>query len=142
MATNPAGVDPYFTVETLSANVNLTAAQTSRTNVTGATKLLTFGAYGGLLKRLGGTPSGALAADTKLMLFRVRPAISATVAHLVRSVKVPAYATDAATTDTPTTAFSFDATTPLRGGPGEELWVGIAAAAANGIEVDAEYENF
>lgn len=140
--SNPAGTDPRFAQDVLTANATLTAAKTDRNSVTNAVKLLVFGAYGGQIKRLRASPAGALAAATKLMAFRVRPAVSATVAHIIDGVLVPAYVTDAATTATPVTAFTYDATTPLRGGPLEEIWVGIAAAAANGIEVDAEYENF
>lgn len=141
MATNPAGGDPIFTQEVLTGNATISVAKSDRNSVTNAVLLLTAGAYGALVKRLRASPAGAVSAATKVMAFRVRPAVSTTVAHLVDSVLMAAYATDASTTATPVTAFSYDATTPLRLGPGEQLWV--ACAAANGtIEVDAEYENF
>lgn len=140
MATNPAGGDPIFTQEVLTANATVSVAKSDRNSVTNAVLLMTAGAYGALVKRLRATPT-TLSAITKLMLFRVRPAVSTTVAHLVDDILLPAYVTDTTTTLSPVTAFAYDATTPLRLGPGEQLWA--AVAAANGtVEVDAEYENF
>lgn len=141
--SNPDGVDPRFTQDLLTASVTwlaATPAKVTLNDTVNAVKLLTFGAYGGLIKSLVAFPLATMTAR-RLLILRRRPADGPTVAWL-RAQKLMAAQTLSDTTDTPLpVAFTFDAATPLRGGALEEIWVGVGVTGVS-VTFDAEYENF
>lgn len=142
MATNPAGADPKFTQELFTANVTwaaATAAKTTLNDTVNAVKLLTFGQYGGIIKRLTALPLATVTA-TRLLVLRRMPTDGATVARLATSKTMPAQ-TVSLTAGIDSTLFNFDATNPFRGSPLEEIWVGCSVTGV-AINFDAEYEDF
>lgn len=122
-----------------TANATCTAAKTSYADNVNAVLLLTAGANGSVLYGLTAIPKSTLAADNKVMLFRSRDA--GTTLNYVKSVNVTAYAADAASTKPTVADFGFSEGIPLRLGVSEALYVGTFAAAANGVVVDAQYED-
>lgn len=122
-----------------TAQAAVTAAKTTYGDNANAVLLLTAGATGSIVYGMTALPKGVLAADTKVMLFRSQDA-GVTLSY-IRSVLVKAYAADAATTVPTLADFGFTETAPLRLKATERLYVGGFAAAANGIAIDAQYED-
>jgi len=122
-----------------SAQAAVSAAKTTYSDNTNAVLLVTAGPNGSILYGLTAIPRGVLATDTKVMLFRSQD--SGTTLSYIRSVVVAAYGTDAATTKPTLADFGFTETAPLRLKANERLYVGCFAAAANGIALDAQFED-
>lgn len=115
----------------------VTAAKTTYNDTTNAVQLLTAGANGAVVYGITAIPRSTLAAATKLMLFRV---VSGTV-YYVKAVLVASYSSDAGTTIPTAADFGYTETSPLRLNASDQLWVGVYAAATNGICVTAQGEN-
>lgn len=122
-----------------TAQAAVTAAKTTYTDSTNAVLLVTAGANGSVVYGMTAIPRGVLATATKVMLFRSQD--SGTTLAYVRSVLVAAYASDVATTVPTLADFGFTEAAPLRLKALERLYIGGYAAAANGIAVDAQYED-
>lgn len=132
---------PVFAQSSVTKAVVCTAAVASfNTDApTGTVKLLTAGANGGKLTRLWAIPRATVTA-TRLDAYSSLDA--GTTKRLFDSELMAAY-TLAATTAVPEIPFSnYSEASPKYLAPGEEVYVSIAVALADGIVFYAEYQEF
>lgn len=137
MAVTPNSVITPQAVK--SANAVCTAAKTTYADATNAVLLLTAGASGAVVYGITAIPRGTMTADNKVMLFRSRD--NGATLYYVDAVLVPAYSTDTGTTKPTKGLVGYSETAPLRLGANETLYVATYTAAANGVVVDAQYED-
>jgi hypothetical protein len=136
MTVTPNAVITAQAVQTAQAVV--TSAKITYTDNANSVLLLTAGPNGSIVYGVTALPQGALASTTKVMLFRSQDGI---LLSYIRSVLVNAYATDAAATIPTIADIGFTEASPLRLKAGDKLFVGVFAAAANGIAIDCQYED-
>lgn len=127
----PQGVKTAYQVCT-TANTDLDDAPSANVLL-----LLTAGANGSIVYGLTATPRATVTA-TQLQLYLSQD--SGTTQRLFKSVLMAAY-TLANTTAVPSTDFGYSETAPLRLGPNERLYVGIAVTLAAGVVFHAQYED-
>lgn len=106
--------------------------------VTGAVKLLTFGASGGRLTRLRSRPRATVTA-TGLHLYL---SLDAGVTKVLIDSALMAAHTVAVTTKIPETDWLYTDVNPLIGAPNAELWISQAVALAGGIAHEAEWADY
>lgn len=106
--------------------------------VTGAVKLLTFGASGGRLTRLRSRPRATVAATGLHLYLSLDAGVTKT---LIDSALMSAH-TVAATTKIPETDWLYSDVNPLIGAPNAELWISQAVALVDGITHEAEWADF
>ena len=107
----------------------------------GVVKLLTAGSEGALVTRITAVSRTNIAA-TSLFLFLRRANDPADYRALIDGVSMAAQTMSASAFPTGALFPQYNEGTPLRLGPGDELYVGIGVAASAGVMFRAEYRDF
>lgn len=126
------------TLKTATAVATVAVAALGTDSPTNTLLLVTAGADGAILTKLTATPRATNTASD-LVLFISKD--GGTIKRFIDSALMSAH-TQAATTVTPVTEFSYSETTPFRLEAGDELYVGSQVALAGGIVFRAEFTDF
>lgn len=139
---SPFPQNPRTATAVATAAIALTGANSLATDTAAGTVLLaTAGADGALLTRLTAIPRGTVTATT-LPLFIRRASEPAANRMLIDSAVMPAQTVNGTVQVIPTVFSLYNEGTPLRMGPGDELYVGATVALAAGIAFRAELTDF
>lgn len=128
---------PVFTQGVQSSQAVCTAAKTTYADSTNAVLLMTAGPNGAVVYAIRALPRATVTA-TQLQIYRSPD--SGVTYNLADAATMGAYSFTN-TTSPAKTDFGYTESIPMRLGPNERLYAGIAVALVGGIVFDAQYEN-